>query len=212
MPRAGDIDALLLAAGLSSRMGEANKLLLNFGGRPLVRHTADTLARAGFGSVIVVTGFEAEAIAAAVERLPVTTTFNPDFAEGQRTSVAYGLRALAAEGRKPAGVMVCLADMPYLETHDYQVLAASFLERGADRIALPDFAGKRGNPIVLPARLTAEASGGGLNTGCRRLIETRPDEVDRIPVDNAAFVSDIDTPPDYDRALRAAYPGGPCCG
>ncbi len=212
MLQVGNIDAVLLAAGLSSRMGEANKLLLDFGGQPLVRHTAETLTRAGFGSVTVVTGFEAEAVAACLTGLTVTTTFNPDFADGQRTSVAHGLRTIAAAGREPAGVMICLSDMPYLETQDYRTLAAAFLQNGADRIALPDFAGQRGNPIVVPSRLLAEASRGGLNTGCRRLIERRPGEVDRIPVANAAFVSDIDTPPDYDRALRAAYPGRSCCG
>ena len=185
---------------------------MDFGGRPLVRHTADTLARAGFGTVLVVTGFETEAVARALDGLSVATTFNPDFAEGQRTSVAHGLRTLEASGRKPTGVMVCLADMPYLESHDCRVLAGAFLERGANRIALPDFAGKRGNPIVLPSRLLTEASRGGLNTGCRRLIDNRPDEVDRVPVDNATFVSDIDTPPDCDRALRIAYLGAPCCG
>jgi molybdenum cofactor cytidylyltransferase len=217
MGRAGDIDVLLLAAGLSTRMGETNKLLLEFSGQPLIRHTAATITRAGLGTILVVTGFEAEAVATALEGLPVKTSFNAVFEQGQMTSVTHGLRTIIAANHEnrtgwPTGVMICLADMPYLDKTDYQDLAAAFFENGGDRIALPEYAGKRGNPIILPARLINEASSGELNTGCRHMIENRPDEVDRIAVENSAFVRDIDTPPDYDRALRAAYPGAPCCG
>ncbi len=211
--RIDKIDVLLLAAGLSTRMGDTNKLLLEFGGQPLVRHTAATLARSGFAGVTVVTGFQAKAIAAALDGLPVSMCFNPDFKRGQMHSVAHGLRAIAAaRAATPRGVMICLADMPYLEEADYRALAAAFLKHGATRIALPDYAGQRGNPVILPARLLGEASTGGLNPGCRHLIDSRPGEVDRIPVDNSAFVRDIDTPPDYDRALRNAFPAASCCG
>lgn len=209
----GDIDILLLAAGLSTRMGETNKLLLDFGGQALVRHTASTLVRCGFSNITVVTGFEAKAIEGALSGLPVSLTINPNLQSGQMSSVVHGLHTiLASQTGIPRHVMICLADMPYLQKADYLALAAAFFSHGGTRIALPEYAGQRGNPILLPARLVEDAAGGGLNTGCRRLIENRPDEVDRIPFENSAFVRDIDTPPDYDHALRAAFPGAPCCG
>lgn len=207
-----EIDILLLAAGLSTRMGGANKLLLEFGGQPLVRHTAMALLRSGFTRVIVVVGFDAKAVGDALSGLPLTVTINPDFESGQMHSVAHGLRAIrTAADSHPRNVMICLADMPYLQKADYRALADAFFSRGGTRIALPEYAGQRGNPIILPARLVNEAAVGGLNTGCRRLIDSRPGDVDRIPFDNSAFVRDIDTPPDYDTALRAAFPGALCC-
>lgn len=210
--RIDEIDILLLAAGLSTRMGGANKLLLEFGGRPLVRHTARALLRSGFTRITVVTGFDAEAVGDALSGLPLSLTVNPDFESGQMHSVAQGLRTIraAANGNR-RNVMICLADMPYLQKAEYRALVDAFFARGGERIALPVYAGQRGNPIILPARLVGEASGGGFNTGCRRLIDGRPGDVDRIPFDNSAFVRDIDTPPDYDTALRAAFPGAPCC-
>lgn len=207
-----EIDILLLAAGLSTRMGSANKLLLDFGGQPLVRHTASALLQCGFESLTVVTGFDAKAIGTALSGLPVSLSVNPDFESGQMGSVAHGLRAIrTAHSGAPRNVMICLADMPYLEKADYCALADAFFSSGGKRIAVPEYAGQRGNPIILPAHLIDEASGGGLNTGCRRLIDNRPRDVDRIRFDNSAFVRDIDTPPDYDNALRDAFPGAPCC-
>lgn len=210
--RLDKIDILLLAAGLSTRMGSANKLLLEFGGQPLVRHTATALLRSGFARVTVVTGFDARAVGDALSGLPLSVTINPDFESGQMQSVAHGLRAIrVATDGDPPNVMICLADMPYLQKADYHALVDAFFSRGGTRIALPEYAGQRGNPVILPARLVGEASMGGLNTGCRRLIDSRPGDVDRIPFNNSAFVRDIDTPPDYDNALRAAFPGAPCC-
>lgn len=210
--RLDEIDVLLLAAGLSTRMGGANKLLLEFGGRPLVRHTAKTLLRSDFARVTVVTGFDAEAVGKAISGLPLSVTINPDFEAGQMHSVAHGLRTIGAiaDGDR-RNVMICLADMPYLQKAEYHALVDAFFARGGTRVALPEYAGQRGNPVILPARLVGEASVGGLNTGCRRLIDSRPGDVDRIPFDSSAFVRDIDTPPDYDIALRAAFPGAPCC-
>ncbi|MCR9136535.1 MAG: nucleotidyltransferase family protein [Alphaproteobacteria bacterium] len=208
----GKIDILLLAAGLSTRMGSANKLLLDFGGQPLVRHTASVLSQCGFESLTVVTGFDARAIGNALRGLPLSLSVNPDFESGQMGSVAHGLRTIrASHPGAPRNVMICLADMPYLQKADYQALADAFFSRGGNRIAVPEYAGQRGNPIILPAHLIDEATGGGLNTGCRRLIDNRPEDVDRIRIDNSAFVRDIDTPPDYDNALRDAFPGAPCC-
>ena len=53
--------AVVLAAGLSRRMGQA-KLLLPVGGRPLVRHAVEGVRAAGLDPVLVVTGPDPAAI------------------------------------------------------------------------------------------------------------------------------------------------------
>src|SRR6185503_18669432 len=103
------IAAILLAAGRSTRMGGPNKLLAEIGGKPLVRIAAVEALASRAREVIVVTGHQREAVAAALQGLPVKLVHNPDFAEGLSTSLRAGLAAVPAEAD---GIVVCLGDMP----------------------------------------------------------------------------------------------------
>ena len=68
-PRQQKLDVVLLAAGLSTRMGARNKMLLPFGGKPLIRHVAERLIEADIGRVHAVTGFDGERVAEALQGL-----------------------------------------------------------------------------------------------------------------------------------------------
>ena len=88
-----DTSVILLAAGLSRRMGAENKLLLPVNGRPMVRHVVDQYIEALDGEVLVVLGHQSEEIASTLKGTTARTVFNPLFPQGQATSVAAGLRA-----------------------------------------------------------------------------------------------------------------------
>ncbi|MEM9106910.1 MAG: nucleotidyltransferase family protein [Pseudomonadota bacterium] len=203
------IDAIFLAAGLSRRMGADNKLLLPFAGQPLVRHTAARLLRAGLRRVVAVTGHDAAEVSAALDGLDIEITFNPAFDSGQMRSVSHGLRTL---GEGAGAAMIALADMPYLQPADYRNLAAAFQKHGGNRIIVPHFQQERGNPIILPVADVKAVVAGDLNTGCRKLIRDHPDRVFALPVENAAFIRDIDTSAEYSQALKSNHASAPCCG
>ena len=76
------VDAIVLAAGRSSRMGGPNKLLALFDGRPLVRLTAETARASRAGEVVVVTGHQDERVAAALAGLDVRRAHNRDYQSG----------------------------------------------------------------------------------------------------------------------------------
>jgi hypothetical protein len=88
------IAAVLLAAGLSRRMGGRNKLLAEIGGEAMVRRAARTLLACEL-EVVAVTGHAREAVEAALVDLDLETVFNPDYRAGQRASVRAGLAAVA---------------------------------------------------------------------------------------------------------------------
>jgi len=79
------ISAVVLAAGASTRMGR-HKLLLPLGGEPLVRRTVREISTAGFDEVLVVTGFEHERVADALDGLGVRIIINKAFATGMGSS------------------------------------------------------------------------------------------------------------------------------
>ena len=78
------VHGVLLAAGTSSRYGDANKLLASLDGTPMVRHAASALVESAVDGVTVVVGHDHERVAAAVEGLDVTVRRNEAYAEGSR--------------------------------------------------------------------------------------------------------------------------------
>ena len=187
--------AVLLAAGESRRMGAVNKLALPINGVPLLRRTALTLLELGLTEIIVVTGYRAETTRALLQGLPVRLTHNPDYRDGQMTSVHRGLEMLRPDCD---GVFVSLSDLPLLEVDDLRRIRDAF-GTSPNKVLVPTFGGRRGNPIVLPYAQCDEILAGKRNLGCRRLIEKHPALVRTFEMDNDHCVFDLDTPAAYMR-------------
>lgn len=100
------INVVVLAAGQSERFG-ACKLLENFRGEPLVRHAVRAAQDVAPGGVHVVTGYDADAVAAAAAADLIVR--NHDYAAGMGGSIARGVRA-ARDGAD--AIIVMLADQP----------------------------------------------------------------------------------------------------
>src|SRR5690606_14894479 len=96
--------AVLLAAGASRRFGDANKLLANVGGKPLIRLVAGAIVESGAADIVVVTGHDHEAVEAALSALPLRFVHNEDWPTGMGRSIARGVRALRPE--TPAAFVV----------------------------------------------------------------------------------------------------------
>jgi molybdenum cofactor cytidylyltransferase len=203
MTRAGIKAAVvLLAAGLSRRMGERNKLLIEIEGEPLVRRTAKTYLATG-AMVHAVLGHEAEQVRAALAGLSLTFVENPRFADGQPASVRAGLDSL------PDGydaVFIALADQAALTPGDIADLLRTFADGGGDRILVPYYRGQRGNPAVFPSKIIREIRASGGNVACRSFIESNPKLTRRYEAQNDHFVLDIDTPEDLQAFENAQRP------
>jgi molybdenum cofactor cytidylyltransferase len=193
--------ALILAAGAGKRFGAAGgggKLLTDLAGAPVIRRTAQAVLRAGFGEVLVASGAEYRAIAAALEGLACRIVRAPDWEEGMAASLRAGLAALGTAER---GVFVFLGDMPLVPVELCAPLAE--LASRAGYAARPRVAGKPGHPAAftraaLPdlARLTGDV-------GAAALLKGRKDGVAYLETDAAGAVLDIDTPEDLAAAERA---------
>ena len=140
--------AIILAAGQSRRMGAVNKLLLDVNGVPMIRGVVETLMRDEIEPVVVVTGHEYEQVEACLEGIPVQFAFNPRYEEGMGASIAVGIRSLAA-GRH-SGVLVCVGDLPNLNSSVVAKLVNAFQAERGQRIVAPVFKGKRGHPVLFP--------------------------------------------------------------
>jgi molybdenum cofactor cytidylyltransferase len=190
-PAALRVGAVLLAAGLSRRMGAANKLLAEVDGAPMVARCADAVLASPARPLVVVTGHEAARVRAALAGRELVFAHNPEAAAGLSASLRAGIAAL---GDKVDGALVCLGDMPWVRTEHIEALIAAFEASGGRSICVPTFDRKRGNPVLWPARHFAEIAALGGDAGARALLDAHAGEVCYVPVADAGVTLDVDTP------------------
>lgn len=189
----GSVAAILLAAGLSRRMGARNKLLLPVAGKPMVRHMAETYLSFLKTPLTVVTGNEADAVRGALAGLSIEFAHNEDFAAGQPGSVAAGL-TVAPDADL---LLIGLADQPRLTSENLLQLARWHRANDPLKITVPKRGINRGNPIVVPRVLRPRLTENPGRPGCMRLTRDEPDLVQFAPLPADGFYADVDTPEDY---------------
>ena len=184
--------AIVLAAGLSVRMGRP-KLLLELDGRPIIRHAVERVISAGIRHVFIVAGPEQEALSRALEGLPVRFVVNPTPEAGQGSSVSAGVRAL------PAGttaVLIALGDQPGVPP---EVIPALFeaLKMTGKSIAAPRYADGLGNPVLFAASVLPELLVLPGDRGARAVVLRDPSRLALVDI-HSPMPRDIDTPEDYE--------------
>ncbi len=193
-PRRGaepKVAALVLAAGRSRRMRGPNKLLLDIGGKPMVRHLVEALLASRARPVLVVTGHEREKLAAALAHLPVRLVPNPRYEEGLSSSLRTGLEAL---GEEIDGVLVCLADMPRITAPLIDRLIEAFDPAAGRAIVVPTCDGKRGNPVLFGRAFFEAMREIEGDVGARHLLGTFADRLVEVETGDPAVLLDLDTP------------------
>ena len=129
---------ILLAAGLSSRMGE-NKLLLPYNSRPLIQSSLEA-ALSFSGDVIVVTGYERERIEEAVAGYGIRTVYAAGYMEGQKQSTLTGIRASCDDD-----FAIVPGDLPLITLQDYEATASLLSSHSISRAV---HRGVPGHPVM----------------------------------------------------------------
>ena len=188
------IGAVLLAAGSSSRFGEANKLVADVGGEPLIRLVARVLMESGIGDLVVVTGHDSEAVEAALDGLTLRFVHNEDWSSGMGRSIARGIRALRPD--TPAAFVVP-GDMPFLTIALLHALAGRYADADGRRIVVPTTEdGKQRNPVLWPRRRFDELASLDGPEGGKALLKRHRPEALLVPVADESVFADIDTTAD----------------
>lgn len=195
------VAAIVLAAGLSRRMGGPNKLLAEIEGAPIVTHVVDALLASKAESVLVVVGHESAEVRAALAGRDVRIVENAAYEEGLGASLRAGVGALDDE---IDGALVALGDMPWIRTQHVDALIAAFDPQGPHTICVPVHDRKRGHPVLWSSRHFGEMRKLGGDVGARALLEKHADSVLAVDIDDAAVHLDIDTP-----EMLAAAQSGP---
>jgi len=183
--------AVILAAGGSSRFGSP-KQLARWGDRTFIEQAVETALASQARPVIVVLGAEMERCRPLLAKYPVQITPNPNWAEGQSTSMRAGLAALPAN---ISSALFLLVDLPALTPATIDALIERH-RRTLAPLAWPEFEGKRGNPVLFDRRLFADLAQIGGDTGGRPILLAYQDQAERVAVDNEGILLDVDRPED----------------
>ena len=184
------IAAIVLAAGLSSRMG-SNKLLEEVHGKPLIRHAVEAALGSAAAPVLVVTGNAGDMVRRALSNLPVLFVDNPDFSKGLSASLKCGVRAVPADCD---GAIVLLGDMPDVSSALIDKLIASFDPSEDRAICVATRHGGRGNPVLWARRFFPEMLAIEGDVGARQVIGQYAELVCEVEAGDDAPLTDIDTP------------------
>lgn len=195
------ISAIVLAAGMSRRMGE-NKLLRAFAGKTMLETTLDHILASGVEEVVVVLGHDADRLRPLLQGRAVKTVFNPDYATGMTASIQAGIRAAAAESE---GFMICLSDMPLIQPDIYRALLSVFSEKKrleARVIVQPFFENTAGNPVIFSAVFKNELLALDFPEGCKPVVQANRHAVVLVETPDPAVLRDADTPEDFEALFR----------
>lgn len=197
------VAAVILAAGRSSRFEDGHKLLVEIDGIPIIRRVASVLAASSVDDIILVTGENAHAVAAAAGTGRWRSVENASAAEGLSSSLSLGIRSLDAT---VDGVLVALADMPGISTELVNALLAAFTQSQGKSIVFPVASdGRRGHPVIWPRALFPALRQLSGDTGGKSLLADNREFWQPVTCNDAGAFADIDTRADLD-AFRTQTP------
>ena len=192
------LSSILLAAGFSSRMGKP-KALLDWGGEPLVAYHVRQLREAGADEVIVVLGHRGDEIQRGMRGygLECRVMLNSRYQMGRASSLRLGAKAVS---RDAEAIVIASVDQPRPVDFLRSLVAAYKPERAGVR---PVHNGHHGHPIVLAGSLREELMAATEESdGLLAIVRAHASELDELAVDDDLLGLDINTPDDYQAALR----------
>ena len=189
------VGAVVLAAGLSSRMGQHKVLLPWTDGKTILEHILEQLILARVEHIVVVTGRDAGRVRAIAEAYDVQTAFNPDYATGEMlSSLQVGLRALPD---RVAAALAVLGDQPTIQPRVVQQVLMAYAEGKGDIVA-PSYQMRRGHPILIDRRYWREIFDLPPGGAPRDVINAHADRIAYVNVNTDSVLRDVDTPQDYE--------------
>lgn len=195
------ITAIILSAGQARRMG-TQKVLLPFGGKTVIEHIVCAIEKGGVEEIMVVTGYEGDRVASALQNTGAQIVFNKEYLTGMLSSVRCGI--IAAEDESDAFLIV-LGDQPSIRSDIVAKLINEFriCKEKLGVILVPTFDGCRGHPIIVSRHFRDEILDGFDDVGLRGLLAGFSHLVREIPVDQPEILRDMDDREDYANELDA---------
>jgi molybdenum cofactor cytidylyltransferase len=186
------INAVVLAAGESRRMGKP-KPLLRFGDTTFLEQIVSVLRLSDADRITVVLGAKAKTIQASTDLPGVNIVLNEDYPKGQLSSLIAGLKSGPPQTE---ALLLCLVDNPFITADVVNRVIGAF-RRTQSRIVIPTFHNRRGHPALFSRAVFDALVNAPTEEGARHVVNTNAERVLEVDVRDNSILIGIDTPEDY---------------
>lgn len=199
------IPAIVLAAGKSTRMGRPKAMLPLEGGDTFLTRIVRTFLDAEIDDVVVVVGADANAIVNAFAASGLAARFveNPEFEQGQLSSLLVGLRVVDRPGL--AATLVTLVDVPFVAPSTVRAVVDRYRRTHAP-VVRPVSGARHGHPVLIDRSLFDSIRAAEPSAGAKEVVRAYASSAGDVEVDDEGAFADIDTPEEYDRAATLERP------
>ena len=183
------IGALIVAAGMSKRMGEF-KPMLSIGSISVAQRVVATLSQAGVSKIVMVTGYNATLLERHLSGNGIIFLRNENYETTQMfDSVKIGLNYLLDKCDK---ILFTPVDVPLFTAKTVRTILDSEAP-----LAVPMCEGKQGHPILIANELIPEILKDCGEMGLKGAMDRCSVPLLRIDVEDFGTIQDADTPEDF---------------
>ncbi len=191
------IDCFILAAGMSKRMGSENKLLKKINNNIILNQTLINHTESKINNINLILGYQKDIILKYIDQKKISIIVNNNFKSGMLSSI---LKINENISNKTKGILISLADMPFVTSEDINKLIKIFNENNQKIICIPENKGKLGNPLLLPKEiykdLIKDISKLSNDKGLKKLILNKKYNYIRVSL-SEGVTKDFDTIEDF---------------
>ncbi len=189
--------AIVLAAGISSRMGKP-KLLMPWGDHTMIEEVVDQVVAAEYDGIVVVLGEWWEEMQECLDDRDVKFARNLNFRSGVAGSIKAGVAFLDSTATAFA---IVLGDQPNIKAKTHKLVMANF-RKAKKGVCVPVYDGVIGHPVIFSAEYRSRMFGLQGDSGARRLVEGNKDDLAQLELKAPEIVGSINTQNDYDSQMK----------
>jgi len=180
------IAGLILAAGGSSRMGDENKLMMPFQGKPMLNHVVNASLNSNLTQTFVVVGHQSSEIKNLVQSDDIQCVENEQWETGMASSIVAGISQL----KQFDGFLILLGDMPLVTP---ELINEIIFHGSADKIVIPIKDGLHGNPVFFGSKFRDELLTLYGDSGAKKVIQDNLSSMIKIEIQSNIIFKDYDT-------------------
>jgi molybdenum cofactor cytidylyltransferase len=189
---------IILAAGSSSRFGNT-KQLLHFNGKTLLQNAIEEATDAGVGTIVVVTGANADEISKKIKNENFEIVFNKDWEQGMASGIGIGLKKAITLNNEIEKVIIAVCDQPFVSSSLFQELYQKQNKSGKHIVASA-YADTVGTPALFTEKYFDALIGLTGDQGAKILLKKYSEDLATVDFPDGNI--DIDTQEDYENLLK----------